>query len=366
MPWSKQSPTAPGGAPPSSALAVGSLDALDEARALVGGGLTGLIAGGGLRAELTHLGSGFFASPGGTTEMVREHRGRIGLPPVFLHHRQASWIELETGADLHVRLLLADVDLPTSTALERAATGYAVVKGHKAAADLHPAMVASWPRGASWPPAPAVAADRVRVRRVRRLGAAAIFLAGLLDLLVAVSRPAAGRLHLIHEYLPLGVAQAAGALVALAGIGLMMLARGVLRGQRRSWSVSVILLAVTLALHLVHGASIGGMVLTAMVLLLLLAERDLFRATADKASLRSAVITLFVGAVVAVGAATVAIELSGRFRHHPLPAWPVVFGATTERLVGVQSIALPDYVNDWVSPASSPSGLRSPWSPCTS
>jgi lysylphosphatidylglycerol synthetase-like protein (DUF2156 family) len=350
-PWADRSLDAPGGAPPSSALAVGSLAALDEARALIAGGLTGLVAGGGLRAELAHLGPGFFACPGGTTELVREHRGRVGLPPVFLHHRQSSSIELETGADLHVRLLLADIDLPTSTTLERIATGYHVVKGRKPAADLHPALVASWPRGASWPPAPDVAANRVRMRRVRRLAAAAIFLAGLFDLLVAVSRPAADHLHLVREYVPLGVSQAAGALVALAGIGLMMLARGVRRGQWRAWIVAVVLLAATLVLHLAHGASLGGLLLTLFVLLFLLAERDLFRATADKSSIRSAVVTLVVGGVVAVGSATLAIELSSHLRAHQLPSWPVVLGAAAERLVGLQTVALPDAVDDWVSPS---------------
>ncbi|HEY1733549.1 MAG TPA: phosphatidylglycerol lysyltransferase domain-containing protein, partial [Acidimicrobiales bacterium] len=350
-PWADRSLDAPGGAPPSSALTVGSLAALDEARALIAGGLTGLVTGGGLRAELAHLGPGFFACPGGTTELVREHRGRVGLPPVFLHHRQSSWVELETGADLHVRLLLADIDLPTSTTLERIATGYRVVKGRKPAADLHPALVASWPRGASWPAAPDVAANRVRVRRVRRLAAAAIFLAGLFDLLVAVSRPAAGHLHLVREYVPLGVSQAAGALVALAGIGLMMLARGVRRGQWRAWIVAVALLAATLVLHLAHGASLGGLLLTLFVLLFLLAERDLFRATADKSSVRSAVVTLVVGGVVAVGSATLAIELSSHLRAHQLPSWPVVLGAAAERLVGLQTVALPDTVDDWVSPS---------------
>ena len=350
-PWSERWAADPTEPAPSSGLLIGDTKALDGARTLVADGATGLVTGGGLRAELSHLGPGFFACPGGTTELVREHQGRVGLPPVFLHHRQASWIELETGADLHVRLLLADVDLPTSTTLERIATGYRVVKGYKPAADLHPAMVASWPRGASWPPPPRVAADRVRVRRVRRLAAGAIFLAGLFDLLVAVSRPAASHLHLVREYLPLGVAQAAGALVALAGIGLMMLARGMLRGQHRSWTVAVVLLAATLALHVVHGASLGGLLLTALVLLLLLAERDLFRAAADQASLRSAAMTLVVGGVVAVGAATLAIEVSGRVRHHPLPSWPVVLGAATERLVGLHTVVLPDAIDDWISPS---------------
>ena len=348
-PWSEQWADADE-SPASSELEVCGTPALDEARSLVADGVTGLVTGGGLRAELTHLGTGFFACPGGTTELVREHPGRLGLPPVFLHHRQAGWIELETGADLHVRLLLADADLPSSTALERLATGYHVVKGYKAAADLHPAQVAAWPLGASWPAEPAVAARRVRVRRVRRVAAAAIFLAGLFDLLVAVSRPAATHLHLIHQYLPLGVAQAAGALVALAGIGLMMLARGVLRGQRRAWLVATVLLAVSLVLHLLHGASVGGLVVSGVVLALLIAERDLFGAASDHVSARSAATTVVVGVVAAVAAATAAIEVSGHVRHHPLPSFPLVLAAAAERLVGLHTVVLPDEVDDWVSP----------------
>jgi lysylphosphatidylglycerol synthetase-like protein (DUF2156 family) len=350
-PWSPLRSAEPFGRSPSSGLLVSGTEALDEARALVAEGVTGLVTGGSLRAELTHLGPGFFACPGGTTELVREHRGRVGLPPVFLHHRQASWMELETGADLHVRLLVADVDLPSSTTIERVATGYGVVKGYKPAADLSPVMVASWPHGASWPPAPDVAADRVRVRRIRRMAAGAIFVAGLVDVLVAVTRPGAGHLHAFQEYLPVGVIQAAGALVALAGIGLMMLARGVLRGQRRAWVVALLLLTTTLVLHVVHGASLAGLVVTVLVLLLLLAEREQFGTTADSASLRSAVATLIAGGVVAVAAATVAIEVSGRVRHHPLPSWPLVIVATAERLVGLQTVTLPPTMNRWVSPS---------------
>ena len=339
------------GVGPAGGLCVGGTDALDVGRNLVADGATGLIVGGGLAAELTHLDSGFFASPGGTTELVREHRGRFGLPPVFLHHRQSAWIELETGADLHVRLLLADVDLPSSTMFERVVTGYRVVKGYKQAADLHPALVASWPRGGPWPPAPEVAADRVRVRRARRLAAFAIFAAGLLDLLLAVSPPLRGRLHLVEDLLPLGVAQAAGALVALAGVGLMMLSRGVLRGQRRAWAVSVGLLSATLVLHLVHGADLGGALLTGAVLILLVVERSRFGAAADQGSLRSAVSVLVAGAVMAVAAASIAAEVSVRVGHQNLPAWPSVVGAMAERLAGIRTVALPDRIADFVNPS---------------
>jgi len=73
--------------------------------------------------------------------------------------------------------------------------------------------VASWPRGASWPAAPDVAADRTACGASDAGRRFAIFVAGLVDVLLAVSPPLRSRLHLIETYLPLGVAQAAGALV---------------------------------------------------------------------------------------------------------------------------------------------------------
>ncbi|MHB8320383.1 MAG: bifunctional lysylphosphatidylglycerol flippase/synthetase MprF [Acidimicrobiales bacterium] len=350
-PWSGGSRGLVGSSPPSASLMVGGVDALDRARSLVAAGTTGVVAGGSLRAELTHLGEGFYASPGGTTELVREHPGRLGLPPVYLHHSQSSWVELETGAELHVRLMLADVDLPSSTILERLVTSDPVVKGYKATAEFHPALVASWPRGASWPAAPDTAADRRRARRVRRLAGGALFVAGLVDLLAAVTPPLRDRLHVVEQYLPLGVAQAAGALVALAGVGLMMLARGVLHGQRRAWGISVALLTATVALHVVHGGDLDSLVLTVGVLVVLVLERERFRASADTASSKSAILTLLLGGAVATGAATIAMEVSSRVRHHPLPGWPLVLLGSAERLVGMTYIEFPGRVNGFISPS---------------
>ena len=139
--------------------------------------------------ELTHLDAGFFACPGATSEVVHEHRGRLGLPPTFLHHRQESTLEIETGAELHVRLLLAEADLPLATMGERLVTADTVVKGRSKAADVHAELAASWPSGASWPPAPEVAADHIRVRRIRRLAAVSLFVAGAIDLLSSVTTP---------------------------------------------------------------------------------------------------------------------------------------------------------------------------------
>ena len=81
------------------------------------------------------------ANSGCGTEVVDEWPPRLrslGLPPVFLAHRQVSWVELEAGADLHVRLLHARIDLPGATLLERLASS------RQPATEPHPTVVASF------------------------------------------------------------------------------------------------------------------------------------------------------------------------------------------------------------------------------
>ena len=178
--------------------------ARDAGRRLVGRGYAGLITAATFQSELTHLGVGFYANVGATAEVVDEHRGVLGLPPVFLHNQRVSWVELETGAELHVRMLLASNELPSPSVLERMITRGREIRS------LHPSLVASYPKGQSWPPAPDLHQAHRRTRRVRRWSSAAILLAGIIDLLDAVTPPLRGRLHLVLEFLPLRASEAAG------------------------------------------------------------------------------------------------------------------------------------------------------------
>jgi lysylphosphatidylglycerol synthetase-like protein (DUF2156 family) len=324
-------------------------DALDITRAAVEAGASGVVAGGALVPELTHLDAGFFACPGATSEVVHEHRGRLGLPPTFLHHRQEATLEIETGADLHVRLLLAEADLPMATMGERLVTADVVIKGRSKAAEVHAELAASWPSGASWPPAPEVAADHISVRRIRRLAAVSLFVAGVIDLLSSVTEPLRAHLHLIAQYLPVTVVQAAGALVAIAGIGMIMLSRGILRGQRRSWIVAVALLSASLALHIVHAADIITLLVCAAVLILLVVQRERFRAESEPATLVTAFAILAVGGIVATFGGFIAVEVAGRVHHHPLPPWPQVLLGSAERLVGVQNVTFPTTIDRYAS-----------------
>jgi lysylphosphatidylglycerol synthetase-like protein (DUF2156 family) len=338
-------------ADPLDNVVVGGRPARDAARMAIASGAAGLIVAGSARAELTHVDPGFFGCPGASTELVREHRGRLGLPAVFTHHRQSSWIELETGANLHVRLVAAEGDLSSSTFVERLAAARPRARRQRIAPELHPELVASWPRGPAWPPAPDSTNGRRRVRSVRRVAAGAILGAGLFNLLDAVTPPLRGHLRLVAPYLPIGVVQAAGALVALAGIGLMMLARGVRLGQRRSWLVSVCILGATVGLHLARETAVAGIVVAAGVLALLIVERERFRGATDAGSARSALTTLVVGSLTAIGAASLAVEIEGAVHRHTLPSWPLVLLAAAERLVGVRAITLPDGVDDWIAPS---------------
>ena len=346
-PWAREHSAA--GPIAHAQLQIDGEDALDVTRRAVENGAAGVIAGGAVAAELTHLDVGFFACPGATSEVVHEHRGRLGLPPTFLHHRQESTIEIETGAELHVRLILATADLPMATLGERLVTADSVIKGRSKAAEVHAELVAGWPTGASWPPAPEVAADRVRVRRVRRLAAVSLFVAGAIDLLSAVTAPLRTHLHLIAQYLPVALVQAAGALVAIAGIGMIMLSRGILRGQRRSWVVAVLLLTASMALHLVHAADIVTLFVCAAVLALLVARRELFQAVSEPATLVGAFAILAIGGLVATLGGFIGVEVAGSVHHHPLPSWPHVFVGSAERLVGVQWVRFPPTIDRFAS-----------------
>ncbi len=146
--------------------------ARDAGRRLVGRGYAGLITAATFQSELTHLGVGFYANVGATGEVVEERRARLGLPPVFLQKQWVSWVELETGAELHVRLLLASNEPRSPSRLER------LVTRGRHPGGLHPSLVASYPIGASWPAAPDLSKAHRRTRRVRRWASAAILFAG--------------------------------------------------------------------------------------------------------------------------------------------------------------------------------------------
>lgn len=315
-----------------------------DALARIRDGYAGMITGHSHLAELTPLGDGFYANTGCCAEVLEEARARVGPLPVFRPVRQASWIELEAGSDLHVRLVRGRQPMPAGSALER-------LNVRRERSDPRPCVVASLPGGAVWPPPADKAGHR---RRVRARAAAAIAVVGLFNLASSVVPPIFQRIEWLRSVVPLAVPEFAGALVAMSGMGLLFLAAGVRRGSRRAWSIALTLLVGAALFHLAKGVEVGTAVVALAVAGYLAAQRSAFRGGAARGGVRHALITAAAGTAAAILAGTVVVNIVVR---HPPLALGEGLAAVTMRLVGSTSIALPDQVNDFMTPSMIGVGL---------
>jgi lysylphosphatidylglycerol synthetase-like protein (DUF2156 family) len=321
-----------------------------KARALVTSGYAGLVTGHTCRPELAHLGDGFYANVGAAAEVVTEYPSRIpglGLPSVFLGHRLLSWVELEAGHDLHVRLLHGRQDLPGSTLLERAMADRPIGSD---SSDLRVDVVAAFPQGEAWPrPHSRERGDR----RVRRIAGTVVVAFGFLSLVSAMSDPIRDRLDVLRELFPLYVPETAAALAAFGGIGLIVLARGVRRGQRRAWVVCQVLLLTVAVLHLIKGVDVEETAIALAVAAFLWINRSSFQAKTDVLQMRRGLGIVLAATALTVLAGTVAIELSEAINHArggPGLSWPRAFQASVERMVGITHVPLSHRINEFFAP----------------
>ena len=333
---------------------VDEVDALEFARRVCERAGAGAIVGGVPRPALAFLDHGVCAAPGPSRAVVVERRGRLGLPPVFDTVERLGVVEVEAASTIQVRLLGGEARRRRGSLLERLVGGGERLPG-PAAATL---TMGSWPDGRPFP----MALERLREQRhrrvVRRLAGGVIFLDGLVNVAVAVSPPLRGRLHTVLTLLPLGVAQSAAALTAVAGIAMIMLARGVRRGQRRAWFLTAAALALTIVAHVARGGSVAASGVALAILALLVLQREHFRGTTDRSSTRTALPRLALVAGVSVLASALGVEASG-VRHH-LPSFGVVLVACAERLAGQTNIHLPqlgDRAGDLLNPTLFSVGL---------
>jgi lysylphosphatidylglycerol synthetase-like protein (DUF2156 family) len=314
----------------------------DEARgtavAIAASGGAGLVTAHTRRAELTDLGAGaFYANCGSAGRVVERVDARGGLPPVFTARLRCSWVELEAGAGLHARLWHGARDLPESTLLERMATRER----------LHPAWppveVAEHPGTVTWPSAGDVQAQR---RRTRRMGAAAIAFVGVLNIVSAVTLPIASRLRALNRFTPIEVPAAAAALVAMCGVGLLLLALGVRRGQRHAWILANALLLLSIAGNVLKGLDIEEALVATVILAYLMIHRDDFAAPANPSSARRALGAALIGIGAVIIGGTVGVMLT-----RPHLNTGQILQAVTERLIGVRTIALSHRLDQIVAPA---------------
>jgi lysylphosphatidylglycerol synthetase-like protein (DUF2156 family) len=370
--------------------------ARSAARELVTAGAAGLITSHTSRAQLVSLGNGFFANTGGARDVVTELSSRLaglGLPAVFGAFRQVGWVELEAGAIVHARLVFGRRRVGGATWVERLVARWpaecGVVGGRAAAGggsrrggqlagtrsrragrlagadDLHLQVVASFPGHGEgtvvWPPQPDPGRRDLRVRR-----AAAVFVAaaGFVSLVSAFSEPLRDRLQLLRHIVPILVPEVAGALAAIAGLGLLLLARGIRRGQRRAWLVCQVILLGVAVLHVIKGVDVEEALVALAVAVFLWFNRAAFVASSDVVGLRRGLVAVGGAAVAVILAGTAGLELGSYFAggpgsrllgHHgpviPSIGWPRALAATAERLVGYQGVPLFHRLNEFFTPA---------------
>ncbi|MFN0091609.1 MAG: hypothetical protein ACKVWR_15275, partial [Acidimicrobiales bacterium] len=307
-----------------------------EAARLVAGGYAGFVTGHTHHPELAEVDGGFYANTGCGSAVVEAVPARFGLPPVFRPTRRLSWVELDAAAVLHVRLLHGEAPLPGLSRLERAVLwpGPRIPSGGGGG---EPAVVAALPGGAVWPTPP----DRAmrRARRARRLAAGGALLAGLLNVVSAQTPPLAGRLAALEDALPGAVPRAAAAVVALAGLGLLLLARGLRRGQRHAWVLALALLAASALGHALKGIDLEEASVCLVVAYYVGRGRAAFTAGRDAGAIVHGLAVLLAGVGVAAASAATSVLLyapaGGR------PTLGAAARAVLGRLVGLRGAPLP-------------------------
>ena len=109
----------------------------------------------------------------------------------------------------------------------------------------------------------------------------AVIALGLLDVISAVTPEQHARLRAVRQVIPLSLAHAASATVAVAGLLLMMLGHGLRRRKRRAWRAAVVLLGASVALHLAKGLDAEEAAVAFVAVVLLLLQRREFYAAGD-------------------------------------------------------------------------------------
>ena len=297
-----------------------------HALALAAEGFDGLITAHTKSAELTDLGACWYANCGCVNRIVQPRGRRFGRDDLAVELRQISWLELEAGAKLHVRLVAGQ-----SPTVEAPLRQHLTCRAPRVVVPVRPATVATLTEGQTWPPQHLDDPNRLP----RRVGAAGLALVALVNLLSVLTPPLGDRFAILDRAFPFAVPELADATVAASSVALCLLAVALRRGQRRAWVASLVLLAASAIGHVTKGLDIEEATIAVGVLAYLVANRSAFRGRGGAQDLWARIALLI--AIVAGAAVTsvITIVIVARVPLH------VAIPAVGERLLGIPEVALP-------------------------
>jgi lysylphosphatidylglycerol synthetase-like protein (DUF2156 family)/UDP-2,3-diacylglucosamine pyrophosphatase LpxH len=245
-------------------------DARAQAARLISAGYAGLISAHTHEPEISQVGEGFYANTGCATEVVRARRARFGLPAPFLGVRRLSMVELEAGQVLSVSLSLAERPIGQPSFLER------LVLAPERDRPQALQIVGQLPDAATWPVNERALVPWVRRRRVRRVAAFTLLIAGLANVVCALLWPVRW-IRPIGVWLPFGIHPVSGITAIIGGLALAGVARGVRHGYRRAWLAALVILLTGAVYRLVHDVGLEGSAIACLFGLWLLFEHRHFR-----------------------------------------------------------------------------------------
>ena len=123
-------------------------------------------------------------------------------------------------------------------------------------------------------------------RHVRWFFAGLLVVIGVLDVVGAIGGRPVLRVTWLQGLVPAGVSYGGRTAVVIAGLGLVLLARGLARGKRVAWQLACTVLAASVVLHLIKSFDVESAILAAWLLLGLWWLRGSFQARSDPAALR--------------------------------------------------------------------------------
>ncbi len=175
----------------------------------------------------------------------------------------------------------------------------------------------------------------MRRDRTRRVASGAVVILAVVGILSALAPPLRGRLDPVLDVLPLAVPLGAQTVLIPVSVALLLLARGLRLGVRTAWTVTIGLLLLSVALHLLKGADLFEAALNLVLAVWLVLKRDAFPVRATRASNRRVLLLLGGGALAAIVVSAGFIILVGTWRHPRETLMAVV-----QRLFGVRDLPL--------------------------
>jgi len=227
---------------------------------------------------------------------------------------------------------LAETPVPGATRVER------MVARRHGVRPSTPTIVSSVPGGAGWPVDHTALRGATRRAQHRRLAAGLVLLAAAIGVLSAVTPPLRGRLRGLLAVMPVELPQAASATLVFSSLALLLLARGLRRGSRLAWLVTLGVLGVSTLLHLVKGGDIEEASLAAVIGVWLASRGGDFPVRPDAGTIRRGAVLGIAVAGAAIGVSFVLVAVVGAHRRANIDG---SVRALAERLAGNRSIPLP-------------------------